>query len=137
MKEIEHIGIAVRDLEESSVFYAKLLGVPLPEPRALPERQLRLAFFKAGETKIELLEPSSPESTVAKFLEKRGPGLHHICLRVDDIDAEMERLRREGVRFVDAQPRPGLDKDRIAFIHPESTGGVLVELLEGPAENVS
>ena len=127
---VDHIAVAVKDLEESSGFYEKLLGSPCSGTETVIEQKVKVAFFTAGGTKIELLQPTGPDSPVAKFLETRGPGLHHICFTVDDLDAEMERLRKSGTVFIDARPRPGSHGSRVAFIHPKSSGGVLTELRE-------
>jgi methylmalonyl-CoA/ethylmalonyl-CoA epimerase len=133
VKKLDHIAIAVRDLEESSRFYRDVLGLPGAGEETVAEQKVKVGFFTAGATRIELLAPTAPDSPVAKFLETRGPGLHHICLQVEDLDAELERLRRAGVAFT-AEPRPGSHGSRIAFIHPKSAGGVLIELCERPAK---
>lgn len=133
MKRVEHVGIAVRDLAQASEFYEKVLGLPCVGKADVAAQKVRLAFFAEGETRIELLEPTAPDAPVARFLESRGPGLHHICLRVDDLDAEMDRLIKAGISFVADSPRPGAHGGRVAFIEPKSAGGVLIEL----AENVS
>ncbi|MBI5239027.1 MAG: methylmalonyl-CoA epimerase [Elusimicrobia bacterium] len=134
MKRLDHIAIAVRDLEESSRFYREVLGLAGAGEETVAEQKVKVAFFAAGDTRIELLQPTAPDSPVARFLESRGPGLHHICLQVDDLDAEMERLRRTGVVFTAEAPRPGSHGLRIAFLHPRSSGGALIELCERPAK---
>lgn len=134
MKGVDHIAIAVRDLEEASRFYREVLGLPGTGVETVPEQKVRVGFFSAGATRIELLEPTAPDSPVAKFLAERGPGLHHVCLEVEDLDAEMERLRRAGAAFTAEQPRPGSHGSRVAFIHPKSADGVLIELCERPGK---
>ena len=125
---IAHIGIAVRALDEILPFYRDLLDMP-----AVPLDDAdgaRIAGVAAGESLVELLEAEHPESPIAKFVAKRGPGIHHVCFAVDDLDATLERCRRAGVRLIDETPRVGAEGKRIAFLHPSSTAGVLVELSE-------
>ena len=125
---ISHIGIAVRSLDESATFYSEILGLPhVPLDDA---DGARIAGFAAGEALVELLEAQTPESPIAKFMEKRGPGIHHICFAVDDLDAALARCRSAGIRLVDETPRIGADGKRIAFLHPSATKGVLIELTE-------
>lgn len=125
---ISHIGIAVRSISESLPFYRDVLG--LQESPLEDSDGARIAGFLAGDSLVELLETETPDSPIAKFIEKRGPGLHHICFAVDDLDATLERCRIAGVRLIDATPRVGAEGKRIAFLHPSSTAGVLVELSE-------
>ena len=125
---IAHVGIAVRDLEAILPFYRDVLG--MPETPLDDADGARIAGLAAGESLVELLEAESPGSPIGKFVEKRGPGIHHICFAVDDIDAALERCRRAGVRLIDEVPRLGAEGKRIAFLHPTSTAGVLVELSE-------
>ncbi|MGB9777559.1 MAG: methylmalonyl-CoA epimerase [Anaerolineae bacterium] len=125
---IHHIAIAVRDLEAALAFYRDALGLEVTQRREVPEEGVEIAFLPAGEGEIELLRPLDPEGGVARFLEKRGEGLHHICLRVDDIAAAMERLRAAGAILLSQEPRVGADGTRYIFIHPKSAHGVLVEL---------
>jgi methylmalonyl-CoA/ethylmalonyl-CoA epimerase len=125
---IAHIGIAVRALDEILPFYRDLLG--MPEVPLDDADGARIAGLAAGESLVELLEAESPESPIAKFVAKRGPGIHHICFAVDDLDATLERCRRAGVRLIDETPRVGAEGKRIAFLHPSATAGVLVELSE-------
>lgn len=125
---ISHIGIAVRSISESLPFYRDVLG--LQESPLEDSDGARIAGFLAGDSLVELLETETPDSPIAKFIEKRGPGLHHICFAVDDLDATLERCRIAGVRLIDATPRAGAEGKRIAFLHPSSTAGVLVELSE-------
>lgn len=129
---VHHIAIAVRDLEEALAFYRDVLGLEMTERRQVPQEGVEIAFLPAGETEIELLQPLSEESGVARFLEKRGEGLHHICLAVPDIEAAMARLREAGVQVLSETPRVGADGTRYVFIHPKSAHGVLLELYEVP-----
>jgi methylmalonyl-CoA/ethylmalonyl-CoA epimerase len=125
---IAHVGIAVRGLADSLSFYRDVLG--LPEVPLEDSDGAAIAAVAAGDSLVELLEPRSPEGPISRFLEKRGPGLHHICFAVDDLDAALARCRSIGVRLIDDTPRIGAEGKRIAFIHPSATGGVLVELTE-------
>jgi methylmalonyl-CoA/ethylmalonyl-CoA epimerase len=125
---IAHIGIAVRGLEETLPFYRDLLG--LPEVPLDDADGARIAGLAAGESLVELLEAERPESPIARFVEKRGPGIHHVCFAVDDLDGTLARCREAGVRLIDEAPRMGAEGKRIAFLHPSSTAGVLVELTE-------
>jgi methylmalonyl-CoA/ethylmalonyl-CoA epimerase len=129
-KRLTHIGIAVKDLKKSSDVFTKLFGMNEGHTEEVSEQKVRATFFKIGEGGIELLEPTSPDSTIAKFIEKRGEGVHHLSFEVDDIDAELARLKREGFQLIDEKPRIGADGYRIAFVHPKSTNGVLVEISE-------
>jgi methylmalonyl-CoA/ethylmalonyl-CoA epimerase len=128
MKKIEHIGIAVESLEVSIPIYEKLLNTPCYKIEAVESEGVKTAFFRIGESKIELLEASNPESPIAKFIQKRGMGMHHIAFDVADIDAEIERLIAAGFVMIHQSPKDGADHKRIAFLHPKSTESVLVEL---------
>jgi methylmalonyl-CoA/ethylmalonyl-CoA epimerase len=130
MKKVEHIGIAVKDLVASNNLYAKLLGVPHYKIEDVASEGVETSFFKVGEQKIELLQATNPDSPIAKFIEKRGEGVHHIAFAVDDIEAEIERLKTEGFELIHHTPKPGADGKIIAFLHPKSSGGVLVELCQ-------
>jgi methylmalonyl-CoA/ethylmalonyl-CoA epimerase len=125
---IAHIGIAVRALDELLPFYRDVLG--LPETPLDDADGARIAGLVAGESLVELLEPGADESPIGKFIAKRGPGIHHVCFAVDDLDATLERCRRAGIRLIDEHPRIGAEGKRIAFLHPSATAGVLVELSE-------
>ncbi len=125
---IAHVGIAVRDLSAILPFYRDVLG--LPEVPLDAADGARITGLAAGESLVELLESESPASPIGRFVEKRGPGIHHICFAVDDLDAALERCRRAGVRLIDETPRLGAEGKRIAFLHPGATSGVLVELSE-------
>ena len=125
---IAHVGLAVRALDQILPFYRDILGLPtVPLDDA---DGARIAGLAAGESLVELLEPADEQSPIGKFLSKRGPGIHHICFAVDDLDGTLERCRAAGVRLIDERPRIGAEGKRIAFLHPRSTGGILVELSE-------
>jgi len=128
--KINHIGIAVPDIEKAAEFYTKHLGLELGGVEEVPDQKVKVAFLPIGEVRLELVQPTSPESPVAKFLEKNGPGFHHIAYQVDDVAAEVERLKAQGVRMVDQTPRSGAHNTRIAFVHPKASGGVLTELVQ-------
>ena len=127
---VNHIGIAVKNLEEAKKVFSEALGLPCVDEKTLPERGVRIAFLSSGNTTIELLEGIGPESTVSKFLEQRGPGIHHLCFEVDGIERVMKELAADGVRLIDEKPRAGAEGKPVAFVHPKSTLGVLVELIE-------
>ena len=125
---LDHIGLAVGDLAQALAFYRDALGLEVEPPEEVPSQRVRAHFVRVGEATIELLEPTSADSPIAKFIEKRGPGVHHLTLRVDDIRETLGRLKARGVRLVDETPREGAEGALIAFVHPASTHGVLVEL---------
>jgi methylmalonyl-CoA/ethylmalonyl-CoA epimerase len=125
---LDHIGIAVSDLGQALAFYRDALGLEIEAPEEVASQRVRAHFIPVGESALELLEPTAPDSPIAKFMEKRGPGIHHLTLRVDDIRAALDRLKARGVRLIDAEPRTGAEGALIAFVHPASTNGVLVEL---------
>jgi len=127
---IHHIAIAVHDLEAALAFYRDALGLEVTERREVPEEGVEIAFLPAGEGEIELLQPLNEASSVAQFLEKRGEGLHHVCLAVDDVGAAMERLRAAGARLLSDEPRVNVHGTRYVFVHPKSAHGVLLELYE-------
>jgi methylmalonyl-CoA epimerase len=130
LKNIDHIGIAVANLQESLSFWETSLGIELHGIEEVAEQNVRTAFLPVGGTEIELLEPTSADSSVARFIEKRGEGLHHIAIRVDDIEAALAELKAEGIQLIDETPRNGAGGARIAFVHPKATHGVLLELCE-------
>lgn len=130
MKKIEHLGIAVHDLEVSNLLFQKLLGVPHYKIEEVESEGVRTSFFKTGPNKIELLEAIDPGSPIAQFLEKRGEGLHHIAFAVADLEAELERLAREGFTVLNKVPKKGADNKLVAFLHPKGTNGVLIELCQ-------
>lgn len=128
--KIDHLGIAVPSLEETLAFYRDALGLEVSSTEVVEDQGVRVAMLPVGESRVELLEALGPDSPVAKFLAKRGPGLHHVCYRVDDIHAALERLRAAGARLIDERPRVGAGGHLVAFVHPSATGGVLVELAQ-------
>jgi len=130
LSKINHIGVAVSSIEEALPFYRDSLGMTFSGTEEVPSQLVKVAFLSVGESKIELLEPTSPESPVAKFLEKNGPGVHHLAYGVGDIEAAIAKLSAQGTRMIDSVPRNGAHGARIAFIHPKSSGGVLTELCE-------
>jgi methylmalonyl-CoA epimerase len=125
---LDHIGIAVGDLAQALAFYRDALGLEVGPPEEVPSQRVRAHFVPVGEATLELLEPTAPDSPIAKFIEKRGPGVHHVTLRVDDLNEALGRLKARGVRLIDEAPREGAEGALIAFVHPASTHGVLVEL---------
>ncbi len=132
--ELDHIAIAVNTLEEGAKFY-QAIGFGEMTTENVPSQKVLTGFMKLGNrANIELLEPTSPDSTIRKFLDKRGPGIHHICLRVKGIGALVEKLKTKGIQMIDDKPKPGAHGCQVAFIHPKSTGGVLIELSECPAD---
>ena len=129
---LDHIGIAVRDLNEALAFYRDALGLEVGEIEEVPSQQVRAQFLPLGDAALELLEATSGGSAIARSIERRGPGIHHITLRVDDLAAALASLRDRGVRLVDEHPRPGAGGSLVAFIHPSAAQGVLIELKEDP-----
>ena len=130
VKAVNHIGIAVRSIDAQRPFYEGALGAVFESVEDVPDQKVRVAFFRIGDVRLELLEPLDPTSTVAAFLDKRGEGLHHVALTVEGIEARIAELKQTGVRMIDNVPRPGAHHMRIAFLHPKSTFGVLTELCE-------
>lgn len=130
MLKIEHIGIAVKDLEESIPLFEQLLNTPCYKTEAVEDEGVQTAFFRTGDSKIELLEATTSSSPIARFLEKKGAGIHHIAFEVADIEAEMKRLSALGFELLHEVPKNGADNKRICFLHPKSTNGVLVELCQ-------
>lgn len=130
MEKIEHIGIAVRNISEANEIYETLLGVSPYKTEKVESEGVETSFFRCGESKIELLEATSPDSPIAKFIEKRGEGIHHIAFSVVDIKSEMERLKKEGFVLLNEIPKEGADNKLVAFLHPKSANGVLVELCQ-------
>ncbi len=127
---IEHIGIAVTNLETAISFYENVLGLKCYNIEEVADQKVRTAFFKVGQTKIELLESTDPEGPVGKFIEKKGEGIHHIAFSVENIEDQLEHATEMGVRLIDCKPRKGAEGLDIAFLHPKSTSGVLIELCE-------
>jgi methylmalonyl-CoA/ethylmalonyl-CoA epimerase len=132
-KGLDHVAIAVKDLEAAVKYYVEVLGFPPPELEEVPEQQVRTAIFGHGLGRIELISPTTPDSGVGRFLEKRGDGLHHVCVEVADIDATLVELKAKGAQLLDQTPRTGAGGARVAFIHPKGALGVLTELRQGPA----
>ncbi len=128
--EIDHIGVAVEDLDEGIALYRDRLGMSEQHRETVEEFGVEAALLEIGDAHVELLMPLQPDSGVAKFLERNGPGMHHVAYRTDDIDAALERLRQSGIRLIDEQPRTGIRQSRVAFLHPKSTGGVLTEIVQ-------
>mgnify|MGYP001175628905 FL=1 len=130
MKKIEHIGIAVKDLKAANNLYSKLLNTSPYKMEEVDSENVNTSFFQVGESKIELLEGTSPDSPISKFIEKRGEGVHHIAFEVDDIEKEIARLTKEGFQMIHEKPKDGADNKLIAFLHPKSSNGVLIELCQ-------
>ena len=128
--KIDHFGIAVRSIEESSTFYRDGLGLEMSATERVEDQKVRVAFFPVGEARIELLEPFAADTPVGRFIAKRGEGLHHICYEVEDLSSKLEELSSRGVRVLEGYPRPGAEGKLVAFLHPASANGVLVELVE-------
>ena len=128
--KIDHIGIATRGIQDAAKFYRDVLGLEVAETEEVPEQKVRAAMLPIGESRIELLEATSEDSPISRFLEKRGPGIHHIAVRVDDIRATLANLRAKGARLIDEEPRQGAGGCLVAFVHPSSTCGVLLELVQ-------
>jgi methylmalonyl-CoA/ethylmalonyl-CoA epimerase len=130
LKKISHIGIAVKSLDEAIPLYRDVFGLELEGIEEVPGEKVRVAFFPLGEARLELLEPTSPDSPIAKFIEKRGEGIHHIAYEVDQLEEKLGLLKEKGIRLIHEQPKPGAHNMRIAFAHPKATGGVLTEFCE-------
>ena len=133
--KIDHIGIATRGIDDAAKFYRDVLGLEVGETEEVAEQKVRVAMLPIGESRIELLEATSEDSPISRFLEKRGPGIHHIAVRVDDIRAALADLKQKGARLIDEEPRHGAGGCLVAFVHPSSTGGVLLELVQNPLES--
>ena len=134
IKKINHIAIAVNNLEEAAKFYQAVMGLTLSGVEVVSAQKTKVGFFKIGESNIELVQPAEPDSPLVKFLETKGQGIHHICLEVDNIEAEVTSFLEKGAIMVDQKPRPGAHNTRVAFVHPKSSGGALIELCEYPKE---
>lgn len=130
MNKIEHIGIAVKNLEDANAIYSKIFNQAPYKTEEVVSEHVSTSFFKVGESKIELLEATNAESAIAKFIEKKGEGIHHIAFDVDDIYAEMERLKNEGFTILNENPKRGADNKLVCFVHPKSANGVLIELCQ-------
>jgi len=130
MQKIEHIGIAVKDIEKSALLFSSLFGEPAYKTEVVESEGVRTSFFKTGPNKIELLEATRPDSPIAKFLEKKGEGIHHIAFAVEDIEKKVKELKNEGFRILNEIPKKGADNKLVVFLHPKSTNGVLIELCQ-------
>ncbi len=130
IKRINHIAVAVKNLEEAAKFYQNMLGLNLSGVEVVASQKTKAGFFKIAESNIELVQPTEPDSPLAKFLDTKGQGIHHICFEVDDIEAEIKALLEKGAPMVDQKSRPGAHQTKVAFVHPKSSNGVLIELCE-------
>jgi methylmalonyl-CoA/ethylmalonyl-CoA epimerase len=128
---IDHIGVAVEDLEEAVSLYSERLGMPVEHRETVEEQGVEAVLVGVGDGHVELLRPLGADTAVGRFLERNGPGLHHVAYVTEDIDAALDAVRAAGLRLIDERPRPGIRSTRVAFVHPKSTGGVLTELVEG------
>jgi methylmalonyl-CoA/ethylmalonyl-CoA epimerase len=130
IEKIDHIGIAVRSIEKTSELLSNMLGLKVAGEENVEEQKVKVAFLPLGDSELELLESTSPEGPIARFIEKKGEGIQHIAFRVDNIEKALEKLKKEGVRLIDEKPRYGAGGAKIAFLHPKSTNGILIELCE-------
>jgi methylmalonyl-CoA/ethylmalonyl-CoA epimerase len=130
IEKIDHIGIAVRSIEKTSELLSNILGLKVAGEENVEEQKVKVAFLPLGDSELELLESTSPEGPIARFIEKKGEGIQHIAFRVDNIEKALEKLKKEGVRLIDEKPRYGAGGAKIAFLHPKSTNGILIELCE-------
>jgi methylmalonyl-CoA/ethylmalonyl-CoA epimerase len=130
MKRISHIGVAVTDLDKAEALFRKLLGEENVHHETVEDQGVRIASFAVGESRIELTAPLNDESPIAKFIAKRGEGIHHVAIETDDLESELQRIESDGFQLIDKTPRPGAHNMNIAFLHPKSTGGVLIEICE-------
>jgi methylmalonyl-CoA/ethylmalonyl-CoA epimerase len=130
IKRINHIAVAVNNIEEAAKFYQTILGLTLSGVEIVTAQKTKVGFFKIGESNIELVQPAEPDSPLVKYLETRGQGIHHICFEVDNVEAEVKAFLEKGATMVDQKPRPGAHNTKVAFVHPKSSSGVLIELCE-------
>ena len=130
LKRVDHVGIAVKNLEEAVNFYETAIGLKAVGYETVAEQKVKVAFLPCGDSELELLESTEPDGPIARFIEKNGPGIQHVAIRVDDIEKALEELKEKGVRLIDQTPRYGAGNARIAFVHPKATGGVLLELTQ-------
>lgn len=128
--KLDHIGIAVKNIEDKLKIWQDLLGLKLQMIEEVPQQKVKIAVLNIGDAKIELLEPMENESPVAKFIDKRGEGIHHLCFEVEDIERALSKIKKNGIKLIDEVPRKGASAEKIAFIHPKDMGGVLIELCE-------
>jgi methylmalonyl-CoA epimerase len=133
VKKIDHIGIVVQDIEAALKVYRDALGLELAKTELVPEQEVKIAFLPTGESEIELVQPTSGDSGVARYLARRGEGVHHICLEVDDIEAALAQVAAQGMELIDKTPRTGSGGQKLAFVHPKSAHGVLIEFYEKPS----
>jgi methylmalonyl-CoA/ethylmalonyl-CoA epimerase len=129
-RRIDHVGVAVDDLDEAIALYSERLGMPLEHRETVEEQGVEAVLLGAGASHVELLRPLGPETAVGRFLQRNGPGLHHVAYGTEDIDSTLDAVRAAGLRLIDERPRTGIRNSRVAFVHPKSTGGVLTELVE-------
>ncbi|MBP3400676.1 MAG: methylmalonyl-CoA epimerase [Selenomonadales bacterium] len=130
VNKVDHVGIAVKDLEQAKKFYTEMLGIPAMGEEVVAEQKVKVCFIPCGDSEIELLESTEPDGPIAKFIEKKGEGIQHVALNVDNIENALADLKEKGVRLIDEKPRYGAGGASIAFVHPKSTGGILLELSE-------
>ena len=135
LKKINHIAIAVNNIEEAAKFYQEVMGLNLTGVEVVTAQKTRVGFIKIGESNIELVQPSEPDSPLVKFLETKGQGIHHICFEVNDVEAEVNAYIKKGATLIDQKPRPGAHNTKVAFVHPKSSSGVLIELCELPKDH--
>ncbi|MGQ9509734.1 MAG: methylmalonyl-CoA epimerase [Thermodesulfobacteriota bacterium] len=135
LKKINHIAIAVNNIEEAAKFYQEVMGLTLSGVEIVQAQKTKVGFFKIGETNIELVQPAESDSPLVKFLENKGQGIHHICFEVDDVEAEVKAFIEKGATMIDQKPRPGAHGTKVAFVHPKSSNGVLIELCELPKDH--
>lgn len=130
IKKIDHIGIAVKDLESSKAFYENVLGLKVTAEEVVEEQKVKVAFIPTGDSEVELLESTTPDGPIARFIEKKGEGIQHIAFRVDNLEEKLAQLKAAGIRLIDEKPRYGAGGAKIAFLHPKSTNGTLIELCQ-------
>ena len=135
LSNIDHVGVAVEDIDSALALYRDALGMALVHRETITAQGVHAALLDVGDSHVELLQPIGPETAVAKFLARRGPGMHHIAYRVDDVEESLRALARAGLRLIDERPRPGIRGSRVAFLHPTSTGGVLTEIVQPAPED--
>jgi methylmalonyl-CoA/ethylmalonyl-CoA epimerase len=135
LKKINHVAVAVNNLEEATKFYEEVLGLTLSGVEVVTSQKTKVGFFKIGESNIELVQPAAPDSPLTKYLENKGQGIHHLCFEVDDVEAEVKAFIEKGATLIDQTPRPGAHNTKVAFVHPKSSNGVLIELCELPKEH--
>ena len=135
LSNIDHVGVAVEDIDSALALYRDALGMPLVHRETITAQGVHAALLDVGDSHVELLQPIGPETAVAKFLARRGPGMHHIAYRVDDVEESLRALAAAGLRLIDERPRPGIRGSRVAFLHPTSTGGVLTEIVQPAPED--